>query len=98
VAETHRIYFDRMVRGRDILWDAKEVKRFMESSMNIEQLKDVIKTALAEVPEERQDLFQEAIETALEDIALTRAIKEGEKTKPVKRGEFSRFSKVRREG
>jgi hypothetical protein len=41
-----------------------------------------------EVLEERQDLFQEAIETALEDIALTRAIKEGEKTKPVQRGEI----------
>jgi len=59
----------------------------MQSSMNKEQLKDVIKTALVEVLEERQDLFQEAIETALEDIALARAIKEGEKTKPVQRGE-----------
>jgi len=59
----------------------------MQSSMNKEQLKDVIKTALVEVLEERQNLFQEAIETALEDIALTRAIKEGEKTKPVRREE-----------
>jgi len=59
----------------------------MQPSMNKEQLKDVIKTALAEVLEERQDLFHEAIETALEDIALGRAIKEGEKTKPVRRDE-----------
>jgi hypothetical protein len=59
----------------------------MQSSMNKEQLKDVIKTALVEVLEERQDLFHEAIEMALEDIALARAIKEGEKTKPVGREE-----------
>ena len=58
----------------------------MQLSMNKEQLKDVIKTALVEVLEERQDLFQEAIETALEDIALTRAIKIGKKTKRVQRG------------
>jgi hypothetical protein len=76
----------QMVRGSDILRDAKEVATIMQSSMNKEQLKDVIKTALVEVLEERQNLFQEAIETALEDIALTRAIKEGEKTKPVQRG------------
>jgi hypothetical protein len=76
-----------MVRGSDILRDREEVATIMQSSMNKEQLKDVIKTALVEVLEERQDLFQEAIETALEDIALTRAIKEGEKTKPVQRGE-----------
>ena len=59
----------------------------MQPSMNKEQLKDIIKTALVEVLEERQDLFHEAIETALEDLALSRAIKEGEKTKPVGRDE-----------
>jgi hypothetical protein len=59
----------------------------MQSSMNQEQLKDVIKTALIEVLEERQDLLHEAIEVALEDIALARAIKEGAKTKPVRREE-----------
>jgi phage terminase small subunit len=77
----------QMAPGSDIFRNAKEVEAIMQSSMNKEQLKDVIKTALVEVLEERQDLFQEAIETALEDIALTRAIKEGEKTKPVKKGE-----------
>ena len=69
-----------------MLRDAKEVPTIMQSSMNKEQLKDVIKTALVEVLEERQDLHK-VIETALEDIALTGAIKEGEKTKQVQRGE-----------
>jgi hypothetical protein len=59
----------------------------MQPSMTEEQLKDIIKTAVAEALEERQDLFQEAIEAALEDIALARAIKEGEKTKTVGRKE-----------
>ena len=59
----------------------------MQSSMSEERLKDVIKTALVEVLEERQDLLHGAIETALEDIALARAIKKGEKTKPVPREE-----------
>jgi len=48
--------------------------------MNQEQLKNIIKMAVAEVLEERQDLLHEAVAAALEDIALSRAIKEGEKT------------------
>jgi hypothetical protein len=59
----------------------------MQSSMSKKQLKDVIKAAFVEVLEEQQGIFHEAIETALEDIALARAIKEGEKTKPVPREE-----------
>lgn len=57
----------------------------MQPSMNKDQLKDIIKTALVEVLEERQDLLHEAIETAFEDLALCRAIKEGKKTQPVSR-------------
>lgn len=60
----------------------------MQTSMNKEQLKDVIKTALAEVLEERQDLFRDAIEMAFDDIALDHAIKEGEKTKRISREEI----------
>jgi hypothetical protein len=59
----------------------------MQPSMNEEKLKSVIKTALVEVLAEQKDLFHEAIEAALEDIALAKAIKEGEKTKPVRREE-----------
>ena len=57
----------------------------MQPSMNQEQLKNIIKTALAEVLEERQDLLHEAVAAALEDISLSRAIKEGEKTDMISR-------------
>jgi hypothetical protein len=65
----------------------KEVVTTMQPSMNREQLKDVIKAAVTEALEERQDLLYEAIEAAIEDLAFSRAIKEGEKTHKVKREE-----------
>jgi hypothetical protein len=60
----------------------------MQPLINSKQLKDIIKTAVTEVLEERQDLLHGAIEAALEDLALHQAIKEGEKTKNVKREEI----------
>jgi hypothetical protein len=80
----------QVILRSDILSDTREAMN-MQSSMNKEQLKDVIKTALVEVLEERQDLFHEAIEVALEDIALARAIKEGEKARFVRREEVFRI-------
>ncbi len=41
------------------------------------KLKDLIKTALVEVLESRRDLVQEIFEDAIEDLAFSRAIKEG---------------------
>ena len=60
----------------------------MEPSINQEQLKNVIKTALVEVLEERQDLLYDAIEDAIEDVAFARAIEEGESTELVEREEI----------
>jgi hypothetical protein len=57
----------------------------METSINQDQLKDLIKTAVAEVLEEQRDLLHEVVEEALEDVALVRAIEEGESTELVKR-------------
>ena len=51
------------------------------------KLKDILKTALIEVFEERKDLFNEAVAEALEDIALANAIKEGETAESVSREE-----------
>jgi hypothetical protein len=52
----------------------------MQTSMSQNEIKSIIKAAIVEVLEERPDLLQEAIEGALEDVALYRAIKEGENT------------------
>ena len=60
----------------------------MEPSINQAQLKNIIKTALVEVLEERQDLLYGAIEDAIEDVAFARAIEEGESTKLVAREEI----------
>ena len=51
------------------------------------RLKEIFKLALLEVFEERKSLFYELITEAIEDIALIRAIKEGEATKSVSRAE-----------
>jgi hypothetical protein len=60
----------------------------MEPAINQEQLKNVIKTALVEVLEERQDLLYDAIEDAIEDVAFARAIEEGESTELIEREEI----------
>jgi cob(I)alamin adenosyltransferase len=57
----------------------------MEPSINQDQLKALIKAALVEVLEERQDLLLEAIAQALEDMAFARAIEEGESSELIKR-------------
>jgi ribosomal protein L12E/L44/L45/RPP1/RPP2 len=57
----------------------------MEASINQNQLKDLIKAALVEVLEERQDLLHKAIAQALEDTALARVIEEGESSELIKR-------------
>ena len=51
------------------------------------RLKEIFKVALIEAFEERKSLFYELITEAIEDIALVRAIKEGEATKSVRREE-----------
>jgi hypothetical protein len=59
----------------------------MEIQTNNEQLKDIVKAALIEVLEERQELLRDAINRALEDIALARAIEEGNETELINRSE-----------
>lgn len=49
------------------------------------KLKDLFKSALLEVLEERRDLICVPIEEATEDIALARAIEEGEHGKRISR-------------
>lgn len=44
------------------------------------RLKGLLKSALTEVLEERGDLLREAVRESLEDVALLRAIRVGEKS------------------
>jgi len=44
------------------------------------RLKQVFKEALVEMLEEKQNIFHEMIVDAMEDIALSRAIQEGQNT------------------
>jgi hypothetical protein len=52
-----------------------------------ERLKALFKTALLEVLEERKDILRDLIEEALQDIALARAIEQGQRTEDVSRSE-----------
>jgi hypothetical protein len=54
------------------------------------QLKSLLKSALIEVLEERRDLLRGLVDEAIEDIALARAIEEGETTPIVERSEVFR--------
>jgi hypothetical protein len=56
-------------------------------SVDEDKLKDLLKTAIMEVLEERKDLVRDLLEEALEDIGLVRAIEAGEQTGAVSRDE-----------
>ena len=49
------------------------------------RLKGLLKSAVAEVLEERQDLLREALRDTFEDVGLLRAIKQAEKSPLVSR-------------
>ncbi len=49
------------------------------------QLKELIKTAIIELLHEQKDVFTDLIVEAMEDVALAKAIEEGQKTDLVSR-------------
>lgn len=59
----------------------------METHLEQNELKILIKSALAEVLREERGLLSEVMEDALEDFVLTRAIAEGIKTPKISREE-----------
>ncbi len=59
-------------------------------SLSETQLKDVLKAALIEVLEERSDLLRDVLAEVMEDVALVRAIQEGETSEVVSRDEVLR--------
>ena len=62
----------------------------MTNSTNLEEtrIKALFKEALVEVIEENQELVSSILIDVLEDIGLSRAIEEGEKSKTVSRDEI----------
>jgi len=59
------------------------------------RLKSLLKDAVAEVLEERQDLLRAAVQESLEDAAMLRAIQAGEKSRPVSRAKiFQRLARA----
>jgi len=57
-------------------------------SLTETQLKDLMKVAILEIFQERQDLFQDLIAEALEDLAMIKAIDEGKDSELVSREEI----------
>lgn len=52
------------------------------------RLKVLLKDAITEVLEERQDILRAAVQESLEDAAMLRAIQAGEKSRPVSRNKI----------
>lgn len=52
----------------------------MQTVMDDGRLKQIFKEALTEILEEKQNIFHDIVMDAMEDIALSRAIREGEKS------------------
>jgi hypothetical protein len=56
-----------------------------EDTLNSSQLKELIKAAIVEILQEQREVFTDLITEAMEDIALAKAIEEGENTELVSR-------------
>ena len=68
----------------------------MSSATDSDKLKKIVKAALIEVFDERQDLIRDAVAEALEDIGMVRAIEEGLKSGPATEEEV--FAALKRTG
>lgn len=55
----------------------------MNMSISEDQLKELVKSAIVEVLEERSDLLRDIVEEAFEEIALVQAVEEGQQTEIV---------------
>lgn len=65
------------------------IGRFSMAQAPVEEgrLKELLKAAIVEVLEERRELVLDVFEEALEDVALVRAMEEGERSPLVTRDE-----------
>jgi hypothetical protein len=59
------------------------------------RIKVLLKDAVVEVLEERHDLLREALQESLEDMAILKAVRQGEKTRLTSRGKiFQRLARA----
>jgi DNA-binding LytR/AlgR family response regulator len=56
-----------------------------EITVDMDQFKELVKIAIVETLQEQREAFTEIITEAMEDIALVKAIEEGESTETVDR-------------
>jgi hypothetical protein len=56
-----------------------------EINLDEDKIKQIFKIALTEVIQEQKDVFSDLLAEIIEDIALEKAIKEGENTETVSR-------------
>jgi Asp-tRNA(Asn)/Glu-tRNA(Gln) amidotransferase C subunit len=56
-----------------------------EITLNSEQFKEVLKATILELFQENREEFSKLLSEIIEDIAMERAIQEGEETEPVSR-------------
>lgn len=56
-----------------------------ESTVNTNELKELLKIAIVEILQEQKEIFTDIITEAMEDIALVKAIEAGENTEIVSR-------------
>ena len=54
-----------------------------ENTLNTNHLKELLKTVIVEILQEQKELFTDIVFEPMEDIALVKAIKEGENTETV---------------
>ena len=60
----------------------------MQTLIDDDKLKQLLKEALIEAIEEKRNLFYDLIVDAVEDIAIVRAIQEGENTETISKQEI----------
>ena len=56
-----------------------------KATLNTNQLKELLKLAIVEILQEQKEVFTDMIVEVMEDIALVKAIEEGENTEVVSR-------------
>jgi outer membrane protein TolC len=61
------------------------------ATLGEKKLKTLLKSAFAEALEEQRALVQDIVEDAIEDIALSRAIDEGLRSKPASRAAINKI-------